>query len=251
MLAAVPLLGWGPEGHSLVARIAMTQLTPVARARLAEILGPEQTIESVASWADSVRPSRRETAPWHYVDIPIDRNRLDMARDCARDDCIVGQIEAMKRRLGAPDTTPERRREALMFLIHFIGDLHEPLHCADHDDRGGNTVRVLFFDRETNLHTVWDSGLISHMAPADELFAELSREALRNAGKWDEGTVVDWAEESHRVAQKIVYGLLPKVADGGAVPLGAAYEQKADPVVKEQLAKAGARLAAVLNAALR
>ncbi len=251
IFSTVPLLAWGPEGHGLVARLAWMQLTPAAKARVTEILGPGQTIVSVASWADEVRPARRETANWHFVDIPITAQHLDMARDCPNGDCIVARIEDLRRTIQSPATPPEQRREALMFLIHFIGDLHQPLHCADNNDRGGNTVRVVFFEREMNLHALWDSGLIDRMPPADQLFAELSVDTARSAGRWRQGTVVQWADDSHEVAQRIVYGLLPKVPDGAPVPLGESYEQQADPVVKEQLAKAGVRLAAVLNATLK
>ncbi len=251
ILCAVPLCAWGPEGHGLVARIAMAQLTPAAKARIAEILGPDQSIASVASWADEVRPARRETARWHFVDIPITDKHLRMTRDCPGGECIVARLEVLCQALENPATSPEQRREALQFLIHFIGDLHEPLHCADNGDRGGNTVRVLFFGRELNLHSLWDSGLLSRMPPADQLLPELSAVSAQRAGKWRKGTVVEWAEESHKLARSVVYGRLPKVSNGVPVPLGTDYEKKAEPLVKEQLAKAGARLAAVLNSALK
>jgi hypothetical protein len=244
------LRAWGPEGHGLVARIALTQLTPAAKARIAEILGPDQTMVSVASWADDVRPERRNTAPWHFVDIPIAAKNLDMARDCAGG-CIVAKIGEEARAVQDPATPLGQRREALMFLIHFMGDLHQPLHCADNNDRGGNTVRVLFFDRQTNLHTVWDSGLIGRMLPEDQLLTELSRAAAQHAAGWRKGTVVQWAEETHGLARKMVYGRLPKVQNGAPVPLAADYEKKAGPLVKEQLAKGGVRLAALLNDTLR
>src|SRR4051812_9590993 len=89
---SLPLWAWGPEGHSLVARIAEQQLTPAARARVLEILGPGKTMASVASWADEVRRARPETGPWHYIDIPIDKPHRDMARDCPKGDCVIVKI---------------------------------------------------------------------------------------------------------------------------------------------------------------
>src|SRR5438067_5846255 len=130
LAAATPLFAWGPEGHSLIARIALTQLTPAARARVDEILGPERTLPSISSWADEVRRARPETANWHFVDIPISRAHLDMAHDCPKDDCIIAEIAVLRHKLQDPDTTANDRREALMFLVHFIGDMHEPLHCT-------------------------------------------------------------------------------------------------------------------------
>jgi hypothetical protein len=251
LLCGLPVFGWGPEGHALVSRIALTELTPAAKARIAGILGPGRTLVSVSSWADEVRRARPESANWHFVDIPITAKRFNRERDCARGDCVVGKIEDLRRKLQDPALSPDQRREALMFLIHFVGDMHEPLHCADDDDRGGNTVRVVFFGRQTNLHSVWDSGLLGRLPPEDQLFTELSADSARNAGKWRKGDPVKWSEECHKVARKAVYGFLPKAPEGAPVPLGPEYEKNADPVLKEQLAKAGTRLAVVLNSTLR
>src|SRR5579863_4707625 len=110
---SLPVLAWGPEGHSLVARIAEAQLTPVARARVAEILGPNATMASVSSWPDQIRRQRPETATWHYVDIPIDKSRLDVAQDCPKSACVVTQIEADEAALRNPAAPAGQRREAL------------------------------------------------------------------------------------------------------------------------------------------
>ena len=247
----LPAFCWGPEGHALVARIAEAQLTPAVHARVMEILGPGQTMASVSSWADSVRRQRAESAPWHYIDIPIDKPHLDMARDCPKGDCVIGKIEELRIKVHDPSTPPEERREALMFLIHFVGDMHQPLHCADNKDKGGNDVRVQFGGQTMNLHSLWDSTLLGRMGNEEQLFPTLSQESTRKEKKWSKGTVEDWAEQSHKAAQKIVYGKLPKVAAGQPEPISAAYEAKADPLIKQQLEKAGARLAAVLNASLQ
>jgi len=252
LAGSLPAFGWGPEGHSLVARIAWEQLKPAARARVATILAPDQTLRSIASWADEVRRSRPESGPWHFVDIPIDKPHLDMARDCPKGACVIAKIADVRKTLKDPAASADQRREALMFLVHFVGDMHQPLHCSDHSDRGGNSVRVQFFDRPSNLHSVWDSGLLGRFGKKeDELFAELSQESAKRARKWDKGSVEDWAEQSHKVAQKVVYGHLPKVPDGALVPLSATYERRAEPLIAVQIAKAGARLAWILNADLR
>ena len=164
-----PALAWGPEGHSLVARIAEAQLTPAAKAKVAEILGANVSMASIASWADQVRRQRAETGPWHYVDIPIDKPHLDMARDCAKGACVVAQIEAEETALRDPATPAVERRESLMFLIHFIGDMHQPLHSSDNKDKGGNDVHVIFFDRPGNLHGTWDGGLLGRMGKEEDL----------------------------------------------------------------------------------
>jgi hypothetical protein len=231
-----------------VARIAWDQLKPAARARVTAILNPDQTIASIASWADEVRRSRPESGPWHFIDIPIDKPHRDMERDCPKGACVIAKIADLRKTLKEPDISADQRREAFMFLVHFVGDMHQPLHCSDHSDRGGNSVRVQFFDRQSNLHSVWDSGLLGRLGKEDELFPELARESAKHAKKWAKGNVEDWAEQSHKSAQVVVYGKLPKVPDGALVPLNARYEQTADPLVKVQIEKAGARLAAILNA---
>jgi hypothetical protein len=250
-ISALPAFAWGPEGHSLVARIAEAQLTPEVRARIVEILGPGKTMASVASWPDEIRRSRPESGPWHYVDIPLNASHLDLSRDCAKEGCVVVKIAELRRLIHDPATPPDQRREALMFLIHFIGDMHQPLHCEDNNDRGGNSVQVQFFGRRSNLHSVWDSGLLGRIGAEDQLFAGLSRESAANARKFSKGTVTQWAEQAHKTARKVAYGKLPKTAQGSPLALDAAYEKSADPVVRRQIELAGARLARVLNAELR
>ena len=133
--------------------------------------------------------------------------------------------------------------------------LRRRIHRADNNDQGGNKVLVKFGDRAGdrpgNLHSLWDSGLLGKMPKEDVLFAEYSADSAKHAKSWSKGTVEDWAEQNHKVAQKVTYGKLPKVPAGAVEPIDAAYEKKADPVVKMQIEKAGARLARVLNEALQ
>jgi hypothetical protein len=248
----LPAFGWGPEGHSLVARLAAAHLTPQATARVAEVLGQGNTMQSIASWADQVRRDRAPTGPWHYVDIPIDKPHFDMARDCPKGDCVIAKIEEFQRTVVDPAATPVQRREALLFLIHFVGDMHQPLHCSDNKDKGGNDVKLDFFGRPSNLHSMWDSGLLGRIGQEDALFAKLSKDLTnRRARKWGKGSVSSWADQSHKVAQAVVYGKLPKPPAGSDIKVDASYEQLADPVIQQQIEKAGARLAMVLNTTLR
>src|SRR5256885_1050309 len=176
LVAIAPAFGWGPEGHNLVARLAAVRLTPAAAAKVAEILGPGVTLASISTWADQVRPSRTETGPWHYIDIPIDKVHLDMQRDCPKGVCVIAKIEDFEKVLAAPETPPKERKEALMFIVHFVGDMHQPLHCSDNKDKGGNGVKVDFFGKPSNLHTVWDSGLLGRLGTEDTMFTTLDAE---------------------------------------------------------------------------
>jgi S1/P1 Nuclease len=215
-----------------------------------EILGPGVSMASVSSWADQARRARPETAPWHYIDIPIDQPHLDMARDCPKGDCVIAKISDFRKQLADPATSPAARREALLFLIHFIGDMHQPLHCSDHHDKGGNDVHVVFFGRPSNLHSVWDGGLLGRLGTEERLFPEWLKESERHEKKFARGTVEQWAEQSHKVAVKIVYDKLPRTAAGQPEVLDEKYEQTADPLIRLQIERAGARLARVLNEAL-
>ncbi len=209
----VPTYAWGPEGHSLIARIAEAQLTPEVHAKVVAILGAGVSMASVSSWPDSIRRERAETGPWHYIDIPIDKPHRDMARDCAKGDCVVQKIEDFEAVLRDPNAAPTARREALMFVIHFVGDMHQPLHSSDDKDKGGNDKKVTFNGRAMNLHSLWDSGLLSPMGKEDELFPVWAAESAKHAKKWSKGSVEDWAEQCHKLAVKVVYGGLPKTAD--------------------------------------
>jgi hypothetical protein len=249
---SLPAFGWGPEGHNLVARLAAAHLTPAATARVAEILGPSVTLQSIASWPDQIRRERVATSPWHYIDIPIDKPHLDMARDCPKGECVIAKIEDFKKVVADPAATPVQRREALIFLVHFVADMHQPLHCSDNKDKGGNDVKLDFFGRNSNLHSLWDSGLLQRMGDEETLFTQYSKDLTeKRAKKWGKGTVESWAEQSHKAAQKVVYGMLPRAPAGGQVKIDAAYEHLADPIIKDQIERAGARLARVLNTTLR
>ncbi|MGB7470229.1 MAG: S1/P1 nuclease, partial [Candidatus Acidiferrum sp.] len=125
-----------------------------------------------------------------------------------------------------------------------------PLHCSDNHDKGGNDVHVVFLGHPSNLHSVWDGGLLGRMGTEEQLFPEWSKESERRERKFAQGSVDDWAEQSHKAAVKVVYGKLPKVAAGQPEVLDAKYEAAADPLIRLQIERAGARLARVLNEAL-
>jgi hypothetical protein len=252
VLSARLLFGWGMEGHRLVIRIADGMLTPAARTEVERTLAPGESLVALASWADEVRASRKETEPWHFIDIPITSNGLDRKRDCPAAGCVISKIADFRKQWTDPAVRSASRREALLFLAHFVGDLHQPLHCANRDDRGGNDVKVVFFGETTNLHALWDVGLLNHMPQEDQLHSIISSTLTpERIAAWSRGTVEEWANESFHLAQKVVYGDLPVAASGEPIRLGEAYQRVAEPVVSDQIAKAGVRLAAILNESTR
>jgi hypothetical protein len=250
-------LAWGTEGHHIVAEIAEQYLEPAAVRQVRELLALENatTLTEVSAWADAIRSQRRETARWHFVNIPIHPpggmpQGYDAAHDCPRDDCVVGAIERFTAVLHDKDAPARDRLEALKFVVHFVADLHQPLHASNDGDRGGNTVAVILNERETSLHAVWDWGILAPAVGGDErVYALKLTHAITSAERdlWSAGGTVAWATESYQIAQRLIYAEWPH--GPGALPDD--YVAKALPLVNAQLEKAGVRLAAVLNAALR
>jgi hypothetical protein len=172
---------WGCLGHIIVAQIAADQLTDQARGAVDDLLAGHSLAE-VSCWADEVRPARPETRRWHYVDIPRLARSYDPRRDCAstpEGDCLIAAIFRSLSTLKHVTRPQEERAEALRFLVHLLGDLHQPLHCADDHDRGGNEVTVTFLDGHQNLHSVWDTGLVSELVRTDPAVIARLREAAR------------------------------------------------------------------------
>lgn len=241
---------WGGDGHRIVAIIAEGHLSPKARQSIETLLG-EQTLADIANFADLVRNRRPETSNFHFADIPISRDSFDRARDCKKDpekgDCVIAAIERFAREANRSDLSVGQRRFALKFIVHLVGDLHQPLHSADNNDRGGNNVKVSWFGHRgkgINLHSVWDR-LIIEQAGLDEIeFADALEELFtpQQAQDFQKGTLTDWANEAHLLAKQFAYGKLP---DDRA--LGQEYYDATFEVVDVQLYRAGVRLARVLN----
>jgi hypothetical protein len=257
-LLAIPTkcLAWGFEAHRVIAEIAEQYLEPQTARQIRGLLAIENatTLAEVSTWADEIRPQHPETRPWHFVDIPIHPEAGEpkgyvAARDCPNDDCVVAKIEQFARVM-ADQQAPERQRlEALKYVVHFVADVHQPLHASNNNDRGGNGVAVTFMGHQTNLHAVWDSGIIGPAVKGDErsYAMQLTREITRTERRrWARGSAISWANESNKIAARIIYGKLPH---SGTLP--GTYETDALPTVNTQLERAGVRLAMVLNASLR
>jgi hypothetical protein len=236
---------WGGDGHRLVAALAAQQLSPQARAAVQRLLAlePGATLESIATWADEQRAPA--TAPWHYVNFPRDPgdDSYVAERDCKGGNCVVAAIAQQEAILRSASASDAERLRALKYLVHFVGDVHQPLHAGYGDDRGGNSYQVQFMGRGSNLHSVWDSGLIRNWPGGIEtLRATLLGAPVPAIGSSDPAA---WAEESIRIVERTP-GFYP---DGHVLPED--YAVKMDAVVLQRLELAGARLAAALNAVLQ
>ena len=250
LLAAAPAQAWGPQGHEIIALIALKELTPPARGQVTRLLGGPAMMVHDANWADEIRDQRRDTAAWHYVDIPLEASGYDARRDCRGQDCVVAQIEKDLRVLSNRRAGEAARAEALRFLIHFVADVHQPLHAQDHDDKGGNQVRVTIGRYRANLHRVWDSEVVDALGADPAIEANVLARSITPAQRksWASGTPAGWANEAHAIARDQIY---PPLAGRREVRLPRDYATRQAPVTRLLLAKAGVRLAFVLNTVLR
>jgi hypothetical protein len=261
--------GWGRDGHAIVAQIAYLELTPEARARVDAILagggvgggGPDGTtvgltLPEVSAWPDWARnqPDYRWTSPLHYANPSPEHDSYIHDRDCPDRGNVVTAVRDFAAQVADESASATERREALMFVVHFVGDLHQPLHAGRAADLGGNRIEVNFFGRERNIHSIWDSGIMqaSSRDPwpvwVDRLAGEISE---KDRSAWLEGgaapdvaTVGNWISESRRLADEHCY-----VLEGGEV-VGAEYVEDKTPVVELRLKQAGVRLGAMLNGLL-
>ena len=249
-LSPIPALAWAPEGHQIVAAIALAELTPAARAQVAALLGGANVMILDSSWADEIRQQRPETTTWHFVNIEIGSRGYDAARDCPGDNCVVAQIVNDRRILSDPRAGKPARAEALRFLIHFVADVHQPLHTADRQDRGGNDVMVRLGGKRLSLHQVWDQDVVAALGnDSARIAAEIDGGlSPQQKAQMRAGSPADWANESFHLGEREIYARLPQ---RGTVRLADDYALAESGVVRLQLARAGLRLAAMLNGIFR
>ena len=273
---------WGPEGHEIVAEIALHYLSPAARIAVDEVLGPYKLGDyDVASWPDIIRGDKdyAERYPrngrWHYIDFDAglwydDSFKLEVSRD---GDDIVSQILRWRDELKSGALEGERRLDALRFLVHFVGDVHQPMHCAfRYGDQGGNMLPVNSFtgqnfsfgpesemDYSYSLHGVWDEALVGELVAGrktKDVVRDLQKGIARDqVRQWMHDDVMQWAVDNYWIARKKAY----RMSNGEKVPYKWArpgmdltrenYIDSHVPIVAEQLQKAGVRLAGLLNSA--
>ena len=250
---ATQALAWGREGHQIIADLAQRQLSPAAQREVRRLLALERAsqLADIAEWADDLREGNpefaRKTSHWHYVNFPRGDCAYAPARDCPNGDCVIAAINRYFLVLSDRSRSDSERLEALKFLVHFVGDVHQPLHAGLSEDRGGNDFQLSIDGQGSNLHQVWDRKIIQAHEPdfhayADQLAqpAPLPLDASRRSDR----PAVDWALESCRI-----------VAGEGFYPnshtLDRSYLEQQRPALELRLRQAGTRLADMLNYALQ
>jgi len=266
---AAPALAWGPQGHRTVGAIADRLLTPAAQASVAQLLAGDldkfgnpsgrTTLEAVSVWADEIRGTAADEPRWHYDDAPV-CGEAPRASYCPGGQCNSAQLERLIRVLADAHASLRERNEALKWVVHLVGDIHQPLHAADNGDRGGNDVQVALAGVHTrgreSLHRAWDGELVrlaldsrnTQQPPAD--IDQLALEARRLVQEAGQGTPAEWAHQSTALAKNVAYqysGFVCGRAPAGIVVLDRDYQQEAEAIVRERLLLAGGRLANLLN----
>jgi hypothetical protein len=273
LFSSVDLLhAWGGQGHRLVGLIAASRLTPAARQQVASLLDG-QTLADVSSWADTFTSEQVQTSYWHYLNIPPQASGYDRDRDCPKQpgtnagsrgdrwrDCVVDRIAYWEERLGNSKLDRADRATALKYIVHFIGDLHQPFHALG-VGRGGNDIEVRVFGQADcgaaragneparpspcNLHSVWDSRLIERRNLDDRQYVETLQKLIvaKGFGSQPAGTPVQWAEQSFKLAKEALVTPGRNIDD--------AYFRRHISVIDDRLALGAVRLAASLNRILR
>ena len=297
-LAPARTAAWGCKGHQTVALLAERHLTPETRQWVLKLLTDNpidpklnrycggaihDAMADASTWADDVR-SERKNGPWHYIDIPRGSERGSLSQFCGKEGCVTQAISEQLAILQDKNADPAKRADALRYVIHFVGDLHQPLHTITNADEGGNCVPVKFFRRSPhehnhafspNLHALWDTAIPERdMEGADpaEYAEALDAILATDIEGWDKAGIHldDWVWEGFALAENTAYGQLqPKVAVEPKVPVhscsddnnigdrllqlhlvaGEPYQENAGPVIERRLAQAGVRLALILTAA--
>ncbi len=263
-LYALPAHAWGPTGHRVVARVAENHMTPAAKDAARGLIGPAG-LAPIATWADSIRSDPRyiggvagrpDTRPWHYInldgtdDFPATTAKASGNGTQHGIRHLIDAIRHFERVLGDSQRPQADRAEALKWLVHLYGDLHQPLHVGLARDKGGNTIDVQWFGQRSNLHRVWDSGIIDRSRLSfTEIVEFIDHPTAAEINERRRGDLRAWAAEGIAL-RAAVYGL-PPVSGEGPARLGYAYYDRHQATVYERLLTAGLRLSARLNTLLK
>ncbi len=244
-LSAALLISWGKVGHQAIGYIAAAHLTPRAAAAIKELLGNE-TLADVSTYADEIRPDSffQYTSPWHYIDVPADENFTQFQKSVYEQTTpnVYIALTHWERALANPKSTKAIKIFALKMIVHFVGDLHQPLHVAREEDKGGNLTKVLFEGDSTNLHWVWDTKLIEHKTTSStDLAKEWDFATPEDIQSWQADPLITWLYESNQMCNHI-YDEHPEGKN-----LGQEYYDKHIENVRQRIDQAGIRLAGVLN----
>ena len=239
---------WGVTGHRVVAEIAENHLTNRAKRKLKKLIG-KQKLAYWANWPDNVRnsPEWKNTSTWHYVNIPPQETKEQFIEQLKNNNKpnIYTAIQDVKGVIVDKNTPDADREIYLRFLVHFLGDMMQPMHTGREEDLGGNLIKIQFFKKDTNLHSLWDSGLIDNTKYSYTEFARvLDVKSKEEINQIQSGSLEDWLYESHQTANQLYASVKP------GENYSYDYQEQYKDLLERQLLHAGLRLAKILNEVL-
>ncbi|HMI62292.1 MAG TPA: S1/P1 nuclease [Puia sp.] len=244
---SVLLVSWGVTGHRTVGKIAENHLTANAKNAVHELLGAE-TLADVSTWADEVRnePEYKSTGAWHYINLPLGLSYSDFQKQVEgmSEANVFSALHQQEQILKDKSTTREQKIVALKFVVHFVGDLHQPMHVSRAEDKGGNSIQLNYNGQGTNLHSVWDSKLIEHEGgDYQQLAAKYDHASPAQIKEWQSDPLIKWIWESYTISSK----LYAEVDAMKSRSIDDSYYTAHIGIIHERLEQAGVRLAGVLN----
>jgi hypothetical protein len=243
--------GWGAHGHRIASRVAESRLSPAARDAIRGLLHEGDSLLTVCTWADHEgHEAVPGSASWHYVNVSVDAPHY-ADRYCRGGNCVVDKIKSYRKVLADRRAPKAERARALLFFVHFVEDVHQPLHVGDRNDRGGNNTQVQFLNEGDNLHRLWDSTILETVSRDEREWVRRIEPLLttENVAAWTRGDVEAWADESLQEAKKAYRDPRdPGRTITSGDRLGRDYAEAAEAVIRLRLAQAGVRLAHDLNA---
>lgn len=244
-LCSIALVSWGVVGHRTIGKIAENHLTPNARQAIRQYLGNEFLAEA-STFADEIRSKEeyKYTAPWHYIDLPAgyDFGQFSNVVIHMKEDNAYSALKKCENDLRDPSKSTDEKVFALKFIVHLVGDIHQPMHVSRAEDKGGNTIKVTFNGQPANLHSLWDSRLIEHQGlDYEQLAARYDHATPAQIKQWQGDDVLKWLYESYQISEQLY-------ADAKNNPdFDEAYYQAHLPIIQQRVEQAGIRLAGVLN----
>lgn len=251
LLSAIVLISWGVTGHRTIGKIAENHLTPQAAAAVRELLGTA-TLADVSTWPDEVRsqPEYKHTAPWHYLNLSLGLSYAEFQQKVEHmtEENVYSAVLKQEQVLGSTESTREEKIEALKFIVHFVGDLHQPMHVSRAEDKGGNTIQLNYEGKGTNLHAVWDSKLLDHQGlDYNQLAEKYDHVSDKQVKEWQSDPLIRWVWESYQISTK----LYTEVDAMSSRSIDDSYYQAQIEIIHQRLVMAGVRLAGVLNGIFR
>lgn len=249
-LSAV-LLSWGVTGHRAVGKIAADHLSAQAKDAVHALIG-DTTLSDISTWPDEVRsqPAYRHTGSWHYINLPLGLSHADFeakVKEMSREN-VYSALQQQEQVLGSSTSTRSEKVEALKYIVHFVGDLHQPMHVSREEDKGGNSIQLNYNGNGTNLHSLWDSKLIDRQGLTyEQMAAKYDHATPAQIKQWQSDPVLEWIWESYQASSK----LYAEVDAMKSRAIDDQYYQEHIGIIEERIEKAGIRLAGVLNMIFR